>query len=165
MAVEFRTGRMPGLTQIRDYFQAASSNAARSSALAPLGWLATILVSGAAATSWAGAPDWLSGGLGVCGGLVAIPFCVAYFYFMRKNPDALRSERYFLQKLAIERGLVGDDRAGLYLPVVKRTPSERAVEVIPVEGQSLPALPEGKPEPSAIDAGDDDIPAEPPHEK
>jgi len=33
---------------------------------------------------------------------------------MFTDKDALRSERYSLQKMAIERGLVGDDSRGLF---------------------------------------------------
>lgn len=45
---------------------------------------------------------------------------VAFAYFARKKPDLLRSERYALSKMAIERGLVlGDTDKGL-----KRVESE-----------------------------------------
>lgn len=37
----------------------------------------------------------------------------AYLYFMFTDKDALRSETYSIQKLAIERGLRGDDLTGV----------------------------------------------------
>lgn len=40
---------------------------------------------------------------------------VAYRHFMRHDPDALRSEDFSIQKLAIERGLVGDSDIGIHL--------------------------------------------------
>jgi hypothetical protein len=40
-------------------------------------------------------------------------FLVSYIYFGIKNPDYLRSEQYSLSKMAIERGLLGDNLTGL----------------------------------------------------
>ncbi|OOH91885.1 hypothetical protein BMT54_01895 [Pasteurellaceae bacterium 15-036681] len=40
----------------------------------------------------------------------------AYFIFAFKDPDCLRSETYTLSKLAIEKGQVGDNQAGLLEP-------------------------------------------------
>jgi len=40
-------------------------------------------------------------------------YLIAYFYLMIKDRDALRSERYSIQKLAIEKGIVGDDISGV----------------------------------------------------
>lgn len=41
---------------------------------------------------------------------------VAYFIFVFKDPDCLRSETYTLSKLAIEKGQVGDNQTGLLEP-------------------------------------------------
>ncbi len=39
-------------------------------------------------------------------------YMLSYLYFMFKDPDALRSENYSLEKLAIQRGLAGDSTSG-----------------------------------------------------
>ena len=51
--------------------------------------------------------------------IIAIAWCVTiamclffYIFFAVKNPDYLRSERYTLSKMALEKNLIGDDRAG-----------------------------------------------------
>ena len=40
-------------------------------------------------------------------------YLLSYVYYALKNPDALRSERFTLSKMAIEKNLIGDDKAGL----------------------------------------------------
>jgi hypothetical protein len=45
--------------------------------------------------------------------IVVLGFLAAYAYFAIKNPDALRTERYTLTKLAIEQYMSGDDEVGL----------------------------------------------------
>jgi len=37
----------------------------------------------------------------------------AYVYLLKNDRDALRSESFTLQKIALERGLIGDNAAGL----------------------------------------------------
>lgn len=39
-----------------------------------------------------------------------------FAHFAKVNPDSLRSERFTLSKMAIDKGLVGDDSAGLFEP-------------------------------------------------
>lgn len=47
-------------------------------------------------------------------GLIAVViFLISYLYLMVKNPDALRSESYSIQKLAMEKGYYGDDTLGM----------------------------------------------------
>ena len=40
-------------------------------------------------------------------------FLGSYIYFAMKQPDALRSEKFTLSKMAMEKNLIGDNRAGL----------------------------------------------------
>ncbi len=57
-------------------------------------------------------PSYILIGLGV---LLILAFFLGgytYFYCLRENPDALRSESYVISKMAIERGLVGDSSLG-----------------------------------------------------
>ncbi len=41
-------------------------------------------------------------------------FIWAYIYFSCKGPDYLRSEKYSLSKLAIEKGMIGDNITGSF---------------------------------------------------
>jgi hypothetical protein len=40
----------------------------------------------------------------------------AYLFLLRRAPDALRSEGFTLRKMALEKGLIGDNLAGLFEP-------------------------------------------------
>lgn len=59
------------------------------------------------------APTWVQVFFVCCTGAVLFAMLGAFVHFARKDPDALRSESFGLSKLRIERGLVGDSRAGL----------------------------------------------------
>ena len=91
----------------------ATASGSRSTALQPLAWLAGILTTGLVfSPSW-GAPAWVSVSLAIMLGCSVTLFLASYVYYAVKNPDALRSERFTLSKMAIEKNLIGDDRAGL----------------------------------------------------
>lgn len=62
------------------------------------------------------APDWILIALFVL--LVIFMFIYGGFYifFACTDPDALRSEKYKLQKMAIEHGLYGDSTIGMIDP-------------------------------------------------
>ena len=90
----------------------ASGSAARTTAMAPL-HITLVLVLGALLSSiMLMFPLPFTVLFGVAFSVVLILECVAYLYLLFKNPDALRSERYTLEKLRIEKGLVGDSLSG-----------------------------------------------------
>lgn len=43
-------------------------------------------------------------------------YAFSYLYCLLRNPDLLRSERYGIQKMAIQHGLLGDSESGLFDP-------------------------------------------------
>jgi len=92
------------------------STAARGTALAPLQWLAGILGTALVGAIKANAPTSVVWTLLVLLIAVVVVFLVVYCVFASRNPDALRSEKYALSRMALERGLIGDDRAGLHDP-------------------------------------------------
>jgi hypothetical protein len=59
-----------------------------------------------------GAPQWLLVFLGVAVAGTGIAFLVAYFILLFIDRDALRSERFTLSKLAIEKSVTGDSLRG-----------------------------------------------------
>lgn len=112
------------LSELREHMQAELT---RSDVLRPLVWpiLAVILalaVLSGRAPAWV--ITWLSVALAALVGLYALGYVVCFFI----DRDALRSEKYKLQKMAIERGLYGDSNMGLQEPPT-------------VEGRAIPALP------------------------
>ena len=46
-------------------------------------------------------------------GLHSFCFGWAYIHFARTNPEALRTEQFLTQKLAIEKGVLGDKLSGV----------------------------------------------------
>lgn len=98
---------------LRSIFSQHTARGARSTALHALQWTLGIVLTGITASLLSGAPTWLSIAMTVFAGLVLTVFLFAYVFLLLTNPDALRSEQYFLSKLAIEKGLVGDSNVGL----------------------------------------------------
>jgi hypothetical protein len=72
------------------------------------------------------APAWLIVLLAVLAVITVAVYLVSYVHFMRHDPDALRSERYSLGKLAINRGVAGDNLAGI-IEVEPSVPSESGI--------------------------------------
>ena len=104
---------MPSLDAFRDSLDQTFPSGTRSTALQPLAWLVGILTSGLVIAATSGAPTWVLICIAIFFGLSVLVYLVIYVYFAIKNPDALRSERYTLSKMAIEKDLIGDDKSGL----------------------------------------------------
>ncbi len=89
---------------------------ARSTILHPLQWLLAILLPSAIASVVVNAPVWMIIGLSSASLLDLLFFFAAYLYFGFNDPDALRSEKFVIDKMVIERGLLGDNIQGLLEP-------------------------------------------------
>ena len=89
------------------------SQGGRSTALKPLGWALAIQIVGLIGASRAGLDSRIIYMLAIFTGLTLILYLAAYIFFMFTDRDALRSETYVIQKLAIEKRLVGDSTTGL----------------------------------------------------
>ncbi|TAK63875.1 MAG: hypothetical protein EPO24_03770 [Bacteroidetes bacterium] len=71
-------------------------------------------MSGGLVSYYIHAPDWIGTSLIIFSLISALFYLYSYFYFMSRDKDSLRSEKYSIQKLAIEKGLVGDNIQGLF---------------------------------------------------
>lgn len=107
---------MPGIEFIRSFLQQASAQGSRSTALNPLGWALTIALSALLVAVVEHAQAYITGILATFAGIILLTYLAAYIYFMIKDPDALRSEKFTLSKLAIERSITGDNIAGFFEP-------------------------------------------------
>jgi hypothetical protein len=93
-----------------------SATLSRSDVLKPLAWLVGIVATATAIALFAKPQEWvvhwllvaLLSSIGLYG--AAFVFCLIF------DRDALRSEKYSLNKLAIEHGLLGDSTAGMFDP-------------------------------------------------
>ena len=99
------------------FWERAQEQGSRSTVLRPLGWLIALCGSGLlGAAALAGYHPVLTSMFGIAFGLSVSMYLFAYAYCLFKSPENLRTERYSIQKLAIERGFVGDAMAGIFRP-------------------------------------------------
>lgn len=85
----------------------------KANVLNPLIWLIgtmTLMFLGALKLS---APTWILITGVILFVLIFGLFAFAYCYCLIKNPDALRSEKYSIQKIALEKGYIGDSIKGM----------------------------------------------------
>lgn len=104
---------MPTPDVIRAFMAQSSASGARSNVLHPLAWLSGLLIVGLGLSSYRDAPTWMLVVLIVLLGVTVFLFLAGFIYFALRNPDQLRSERYTLSKLALEKNLMGDNVSGL----------------------------------------------------
>lgn len=107
---------MLGIAVIRALLQQATAYGSRSTALKPIGWMMPILVTATLGAFYINAPIWVGVMFIIFTSSTMILYLIAYIYFMFKDRDALRSETYSLRKMAIEKGMYGDDFYGLINP-------------------------------------------------
>jgi hypothetical protein len=107
---------MPGVELIRSLLQQATAQGSRSTALNPLGWALAIILSALLGSVFDHPPGWLAPSLAAGAGLVVVAYIVAYFFLLMNDRDALRSERFQLSKIALERSVIGDNIAGFLEP-------------------------------------------------
>ena len=61
-------------------------------------------------------PAWVLTFFAVLSGCATVLYFAAFIYCLFVDRDALRSETYSIQKLAIEKGFVGDSSVGILVP-------------------------------------------------
>jgi hypothetical protein len=126
---------MPGIQIMKAFLQQAAVRGARSTVINPIGWLIATILAGLTGLLYLNAPAWLVILLGVFLALSITTSILSYVYFAIKSPDSLRSERFTLSKMVIEKSLKGDDLTGLIDPslqmssnLLPNTPDEPTVE-------------------------------------
>jgi hypothetical protein len=88
-------------------------------------WPTSILMVVTLGLVYAKAPTWLLIIFAAMFVLSMILYGFSYTFCLLNDRDALRSEKYSLNKLAIEHGLIGDSSAGLF--EVGETRQQRAL--------------------------------------
>jgi phage shock protein PspC (stress-responsive transcriptional regulator) len=101
-------------SEIRELLQEALTRSAKSTALKPLAGLVAALLAGCVASSHWGVDEWLVRLLAILTCVTIAIFLAAYIYFALTNVDALRSEKFTIQKMALEKGFRGDDLTGYF---------------------------------------------------
>lgn len=97
---------------LKSFFEHAASHGSRSTILKDLIWLIGVTFSALLTCSWLNIGSHV---LYVITGVLVVEillFIFAYVYCLFKNPDWLRSEKFSIQKMAIEKGVIGDSLTG-----------------------------------------------------
>jgi hypothetical protein len=103
---------VPGANLIRAFLEQASAKGTKATVLKPLGWMMLILVSSTLSSFYIQTPNWVGFMFGGFTALTMLLYLIAYLFCLFTDKDALRSETYSIQKLAIEKGFVGDSLVG-----------------------------------------------------
>jgi len=98
---------------ISGLFQQATAHGSRTTVLRPLGWLACICLLGIFGCIDLKAPAWMAILFVGFTTAVIVLYLFAYIYCLCYDRDALRSETYSIQKLAIEKSYRGDSLTGI----------------------------------------------------
>lgn len=85
----------------------------RSDVLKALVWPTGLLMSSLVALVFGNAPTWMLVIFVILLVLDLLLYGSAYVFCLFNDRDSLRSEKYSLHKLAIERGIFGDDKNGI----------------------------------------------------
>ena len=106
--------------------QQALASGSRSTVLKPLGWLIALTLAGAISAFKFNPDIWFSDVLGgMCIASIVL-YIVAYVYFGITDKDALRSETFSIQKMAIQKEFVGDDQVA-YIPIKNTSASAQQI--------------------------------------
>lgn len=103
---------MPGIGIIKSFLEQATAESSKSTVMKPLNWLIVILISGTITAFYFNLPKGISYTSSILTGLTIVVYLIVYFYCLFTDKDALRSEKFIVQKLAIEKGFVGDSSMG-----------------------------------------------------
>lgn len=107
---------MSGIEIIKTFLQEATARNTRSTVINPLAWLNAILLGGLGVCLSFSSPGWLLILMAIFLSIGIGAYILSYVYFALKSPDSLRSERFFLSKMVIEKSIKGDDLTGLIDP-------------------------------------------------
>jgi hypothetical protein len=85
----------------------------RSDILKALVWSVGLLMTATVAAVAAKSPLWILVIFSILLSFSVVLYFLSFVYCLMKMPDALRSETYSLNKMALEHGVYGDNRVGV----------------------------------------------------
>ena len=101
------------LNLLREIMVRNDNSGEKSTILKPLTWLISILFGGIIILSYIKADKWIIVSFFSIICIIIMLFIFSYLYCLYKDRDALRSEKFYIQKMAIEKGYYGDNISGL----------------------------------------------------
>jgi hypothetical protein len=100
---------------INAFLKETLTQGSRSTVLRPLAWLVGICAATVIGATEVKAASWVLWLFGVAAGVGILIYLSAFiFCLFTDREDLLRSETYSIQKLAIEKGFVGDSVSGIF---------------------------------------------------
>ena len=90
----------------------SAASGSRSTALQDLRWFCGMSLAALIGASYFSAPEWALIALASLSGAAFLLALGSFVYLLKTNPDALRSEHFTIEKMRIERGLLGDTSIG-----------------------------------------------------
>jgi hypothetical protein len=104
---------MPWTQIAQKLFEEGVPSGSRSTVVTALGYFGAALAACMLGSVEVGAPEWMQILLASFFGIDFLTFIVLYIFFALTDKDSLRSEKFFIQKMAIEHRLYGDSDMGL----------------------------------------------------
>ena len=95
-----------GISEIKQILQTSDATGTKSNIIRPLLWLIGTLISSTIAAFSFSAPVWFAIMLGSLACFVIIFTLTVYGYCLIKHPDYLRSEKFVIHKMALEKGFM-----------------------------------------------------------
>lgn len=119
------------MNPVKHIFQHASSYGARSSIISPWIWMIGTLLAALSTSAILGAATWVLIFFSVLTTIVLISAMVAYFFCLFKGQtDALRSENFNLEKMALEKQISSDSLTGIQPPQTNQLRDVTQVESV-----------------------------------
>lgn len=100
------------LAQFLSFLQQTVGRGSKSTALQPLIVLISIWVASFVASLYYKAASWIVIAILAAGAAIVLVYLGAYIFLVVTNVDATRSEKFILERLALQQSRVGDDNSG-----------------------------------------------------
>lgn len=109
----------------RELLHRSDASGSRSTILKPLTWFISLIIGGTLLLLKYNSPQWLIIMFSITMGLSILIFLFAFVFCLFTDKDAIRSEKYSIQKMAIEKGVYGDNNTGVlptHRPIANASP-------------------------------------------
>lgn len=100
--------------EIKELLSHSDASGARSNVLKPLTWFLAIITVAFLLACKENGIIWVQIFFAVILGVTVFVFLGVFIYCLIKNPDSLRSESFTIQKIALEKGVYGDNQVGFF---------------------------------------------------
>lgn len=97
----------------KELLHKSDASGSRSTILKPLTWFISAIFAALVLLIKINSPQWIVIMVSVILIVSILIFLFAYMFCLFTDKDAIRSEKYSIQKLAIEKGIIGDSSFGI----------------------------------------------------